>query len=170
METVQQLIQDYGFWVALAILALGVVLGFTKTIVVYRDYADLAKVFMLVLAPVGILLIAMQFGAGSDVWARRIKILVGILEVGLLGWILVSTFSDNRNILKTLLAFVTKIPLGVLFAFYVIQLILPGGKNYKDRRQSRGIAALIMLVLSPLLYGLVQHRVWSYRRTSEQEE
>jgi len=67
--------------------------------------ADLTKVFMLVLAPVAIILVLMSVKQPSPEWKKRILIFMGIVEVGLLTWILVTTFLDNRNIFKTLLAF-----------------------------------------------------------------
>jgi len=159
MEFFQTLPKEYYIYGGTGILLLGIILGFTKTITVFRDFADLTKVFMLVLAPVGLFIIL-----GNKVESDIIRNILIVIESGLLIWILITTFLDNRNIFKTLLAFITKIPLGVIFAIYVINLISPGGKTRTQRRQSRGIAGIVLLFLGPILFGLVRNRVWTYKK------
>ena len=156
MEFLKSIPNEYYIYGSIAILLLGIILGFTKTITVYRDFADLTKVFMLVLAPIGLFYIL-----GDKIDNRILRnIFIGI-EGLLLIWIIVTTFIDNRNIFKTLLALITKIPLGVIFAIYLVNLISPSGKN---RRQSRGISGIVMLFLGPILFGLVRNRVWVFNK------
>ena len=156
MELLKSIPTEYYIYGSIAILLLGIILGFTKTITVYRDFADLTKVFMLVLAPIGLFYIL-----GDKIDNRILRnIFIGI-EGLLLLWIIVTTFIDNRNIFKTLLALITKIPLGVIFAIYLVNLISPSGKN---RRQSRGISGIVMLFLGPILFGLVRNRVWIFNK------
>jgi len=156
MELLKSIPTEYYIYGSIAILLLGIILGFTKTITVYRDFADLTKVFMLVLAPIGLFYIL-----GDKIDNRILRnIFIGI-EGLLLLWIIVTTFIDNRNIFKTLLALITKIPLGVIFAIYLVNLISPSGKN---RRQSRGISGIVMLFLGPILFGLVRNRVWVFNK------
>jgi hypothetical protein len=159
MEYLKTIPQEYYIYGSIGILLLGIILGFTKTITVYRDFADLTKVFMLVLAPIGLFYIL------SDKIDNRIlrNIFIGI-EGLLLLWIIVTTFIDNRNVFKTFLALITKIPLGVIFAIYLVNLISPSGKN---RRQSRGISGIVMLFLGPILFGLVRNRVWVFNKKQE---
>lgn len=158
MEYLKTLPSEYYLYGGLAILLLGVILGFTKTIIVYRDYADLTKVFMLVLAP-----IALFYLLGNKIEEPILNKIFIAVEGLLLLWIMVSTFMDNRNIFKTLLAFITKIPLAVIFAIYLVNLISPGGKTRNQRKQGRGIAAIVLLFLGPILYGLVRNKVWSFK-------
>jgi len=156
MEYLKTIPSEYYIYGCIGILLLGIILGFTKTITVYLDFADLTKVFMLVLAPLGLFYIL-----GDKIDNRILRnIFVGV-EGLLLLWIIVTTFIDNRNIFKTLLALITKIPLGVIFAIYLVNLISPSGKN---RRQSRGIAGIVMIFLAPILFGLVKNRVWSFKK------
>ena len=156
MDFIKSIPNEYYLYGSVVILLIGIILGFTKTITVYRDLADLTKVFMLVLAPIGLFYL---LGDKIDNKILR-NSLIGI-ESLLLVWIIVTTYLDNRNIFKTLLALITKIPLGVIFAIYLINLISPGGSKRGQRRQSRGIAAIILLFLGPILFGLVRNRVWS---------
>ena len=156
MEYLKSIPNEYYIYGIIGILLLGIILGFTKTITVYRDFADLTKVFMLVLAPLGIFYIL-----GDKIENRILQNIFFGIEGLLLVWIIVTTFIDNRNIFKTLLALITKIPLGVIFAIYLVNLISPSGKN---RRQSRGIAGIVMIFLAPILFGLVKNRVWSFKK------
>ena len=159
MDFLKSIPSEYYIYVGIGILLIGIILGFTKTITVYRDFADLTKVFMLILAPVGLFYLL-----GDKIESKVLRnILIGI-EGLLLVWIIVTTYLDNRNIFKTLLAIITKIPLGVIFAIYLIDLISPGGSKRGQRRQSRGIAAIILLFLGPILFGLVKNRVWSVKK------
>jgi len=156
MEFLKSIPNEYYIYGSIAILLLGIILGFTKTITVYRDFADLTKVFMLVLAPIGLFYIL-----GDKIENRILQNIFFGIEGLLLVWIIVTTFIDNRNIFKTLLALITKIPLGVIFAIYLVNLISPSGKN---RRQSRGISGIVMLFLGPILFGLVRNRVWIFNK------
>lgn len=54
MEYLKTIPNEYYIYGSIGILLLGIILGFTKTITVYRDFSDLTKVFMLVLAPLGL--------------------------------------------------------------------------------------------------------------------
>ncbi|MCF8299181.1 MAG: hypothetical protein K9J13_16655 [Saprospiraceae bacterium] len=156
MEYLKTIPNEYYIYGSVGILLLGIILGFTKTITVYRDFADLTKVFMLVLAPLGLFYIL-----GDKIDNRILQNIFFGIEGLLLLWIIVTTFIDNRNIFKTLLALITKIPLGVIFAIYLVNLISPSGKN---RRQSKGIAGIVMIFLAPILFGLVKNRVWSFKK------
>ena len=156
MEYLKTIPNEYYIYGSIGILLLGIILGFTKTITVYRDFADLTKVFMLVLAPLGLFYIL-----GDKIDNRILRNIFFGIEGLLLLWIIVTTFIDNRNIFKALLALITKIPLGVIFAIYLVNLISPSGKN---RRQSRGIAGIVMIFLAPILFGLVKNRVWSFKK------
>jgi hypothetical protein len=155
MEYLKSIPNEYYLYGSIIILLIGVILGFTKTITVYRDYADLTKVFMLVLAPIGIFSIL-----GDKVESKIINNILLVIESLIILWILVTTYLDNRNIFKTILAFITKIPLGVIFAFYLVNLISPHGNSMGKRSKSRGLAGLILIFIGPILYGLVRNRVW----------
>lgn len=149
---------EYYLYGIIAFLLIGIILGFTKTIVVYRDYADLTLVFMLVLAPLGV------YGLiGDKVENDIIRIVLLIIEIIIILLILIKTYIDNHNIFKTILAFITKIPLGVIFAIYLVNLISPGGNSKGEKIKSRGISGIVLIFLAPILYGLVRNRVWSHK-------
>lgn len=57
MEYIKSIPTEYYLYGGISILLLGLIFGFTKTITVYRDFADLTKVFMLILTPVGLFIL-----------------------------------------------------------------------------------------------------------------
>ncbi|MCX6258626.1 MAG: hypothetical protein NTW49_12125 [Bacteroidia bacterium] len=147
---------------SLGVIILGIILGYTRKITVFRNYQDVAKVFMLVLIPCGLLIIlkygqipALQENKGTFQW------FLGILEVLMLIWIFITTYKDNGNIFATILAFVTKIPLGIIFVFYLINLIGSGGRFSSGGRKSRTESAIVLMLLAPIFYALVRDRKWS---------
>jgi hypothetical protein len=157
-DFLKNLSPEYYLYAGIGILLLGIILGFTKKIVVYRDYSDLTIVFMLVLAPMSIYQLI-----GDKIENKTvITILIGI-EALILLWVIISTFLDNRNIFKTFLALITKIPLGIIFTIYLIDLINPEGKTLYQRKKNTGVSALILIFLGPILHGLVRNRVWNYK-------
>lgn len=163
MEFLKSIPSEYYLYAGLAILLLGIILGFTKKITVYRDYSDLTKTFMLILAPIGL------FALLGDKIESRVLMIILLVIVGLLMvWIAVTTYVDNRNIFKTLMAFITKVPLSIIFAIYLINLIFPAGSKMGQRRRGRGFAAVIMLFLAPILYGLVRNKVWSAKKEPDE--
>ncbi len=159
MDFLTSIPSEYYLYAGLAVLLLGIILGFTKTITVYRDYADLTKTFMLVLAPVGLFYLL-----GDKINENILLNILFVIEGIILIWILVTTYLDNRNILKTLLAFITKVPLSIIFAFYLINLVAPMRSDRGKRSQTRGFAAVIMIFLAPILYGLVRNKEWSAKK------
>lgn len=159
MEYLKSLPNEYYIYGGIGTLFIGIILGFTRIITVYRDFADLTKIFMLVIAPIGLYILL-----GDKIDSDIIKNILIVLEGILLLWILTTTFIDNRNVFKTMLAFITKIPLGVIFIIYLINLISGGGKTRSQRRQSRGIAGIVLLFLGPIIFGLVKNRIWVYKK------
>lgn len=159
MEYLKTLPNEYYIYGWLGILLFGIILGYTKIITVYQDFADLTKIFRLVLAPFGLFYIL-----GNKIDNRILQNIFFGIEGLLFILIIVNTFIDNRNIFKTLLALITKIPLGVIFAIYLINLISPGGNTKSKRRQSRGHAGMVMLFLAPILCGLVRNKMWLFKK------
>lgn len=163
MESINPISPELYIYVGIGILVLGIILGFRKTITVYRNYADLTRVFMLVLVPVGLYLLL-----GDKIQSHVFRNIIIGIEVALLIWIIFTTHEDNRNIFKTILAFITKIPLAVIFAIYMINLVSPKGSSGSGRRQGRGVAMIILLFLGPVLFGLVRDKSWSSKKEADE--
>lgn len=131
-------------WLALVIT--GVILGFTGTITVYRNFADLTATFGVFLLPVGLF-----FGAmiGLKEWALY---LIGAVTVLLFIWSAYSSYKDNRNILYALLAFITKISLAFVIVFKGFESW--GARRYSDKMS----AATWVAALSSLALALVRDK------------
>jgi hypothetical protein len=133
----------------MSIIGLGALLGYMGKIVVYRDFKDLGFVFAIVLFPMTVFFALMKFGVQSFDWLRvPFIIFVSVMLIK----ILVSTFKDNGNIFKAVLAFSTKIPLGILLIIALIEFIGP------KRRQNRGYAFAALLFLTPLVVSLIDNK------------
>ena len=150
------------------LIVLGIILGFTKVVVVFRDYRDVTVNASLILFPFIALLagghILIYFN--SNLLYKAYFVIVALVELGMLIWIIINTYRDNGSIVKTLLALITKIPLTTLFALAVLEVFSPGEKG-KKRDKTDAIA--ILLLILPLIYGLVRHRVWKYSGEVEEE-
>jgi len=152
---------EFGWWVlipALLLYVLGVWLGNTKRIVVYRNYTDVMIVGLLVILPtaaLGVILLVthgeQSAGAEHQLSFYLILALVAILALVFVT-ICVKTFRDNPNPLKALLALYVKIPIGIVF-FLNFAGIFRGGS-----RTARRNSIFWTLILTPLLYGLINDK------------
>ncbi len=138
------------------IILVGIILGFTKTIVVYRDYADLAKTLFLFALPLGAIYIGI-FIENIEYKNYIIYAVLSILSI-IFVWIAITTQRDNKNIIWTILALCVKIPLALLFVLFLTQLLFPDkNKTYREKNEDR-IKALIVLAF---VLGLVRNKEWS---------
>lgn len=156
-----EIIQQYWIIAYLALLLIGVVLGFMKKITVYRDYTDVGFVFLLVLIPAAILIICsmlLNLEAGTMI---VIYWLVGIIEAIVLASIIYKTHQDNRNIWKTILSILVKIPFSIFFVVFIISFIAPSGKNLSNRNSSKGLALIFVMMFGIIINGLVASKKWS---------
>ncbi len=138
------------------IILIGIILGFTKTIVVYRDYADLTKTLFLFALPLGAMYIGI-FIQNIEYKNYIIYTVLSILSV-IFVWIVITTQRDNKNIIWTIFALCVKIPLALLFILSLMQLVFPSkNKTYREKNEDR-IKALTVLVF---VLGLVRNKEWS---------
>lgn len=133
-------------------LIFGIILGLKNKIVVFRNYDDLWIVFLSIIIP-------FVFFFVYAALPSRIVIISGcITEILLLVNILYRTFEDNdRNILKTILALYTKLPLSFLFIFQFVSYLENISKPAYKR--SNGLVNIIsILCLTPLILKLVKNK------------
>jgi len=149
---------NIGLVIGFAVVIAGIVMGWgeNRKIVVFRDYNDLGLTFLIPAAFVVINLLFTQFFRGD---ARVGLAVAGIVSTGLTLLLLYNTFKDNQgHLLKTLLAFLTKLPLGIIWVLNLFNLLNPQGKTGRQRAQNRGIAMIILTVLTPIIAMLVVDR------------
>lgn len=146
---------DFVLYLAIAvpvlIYILGVWMGASGSLVVYRNFNDVMLVGLLFIVPV---IAASAFFYVTDIEALHMPILYVVLtlEALFLLLILVRTWRDNSGLFSTLLALYVKLPTGILFFFHLFTVF--SGDSRQKRRQS--IFWTIMLL--PLLYALVKDK------------
>lgn len=168
MGTLGQILAQIGTWAgelllaypsillygALALLVLGIVLGVSGRITVFRDFNDFGLVFLIPVIPLAVIFTLVNLGA-EDIppaaWS-----FIGILEALLVGFIAVTTWVDNRNPLAWFLAMYTKLPLGVLYAWALLEAMAPDRRH--NVRQRRKLVIAIILFLTPLIFALVREK------------
>ncbi|PKN72912.1 MAG: hypothetical protein CVU50_05130 [Candidatus Cloacimonetes bacterium HGW-Cloacimonetes-3] len=158
------LFHDYWFLGYLALLLVGIVLGFMKKITVYRDYTDVGLVFLLALIPAAILIVCNVLLKLQDGSMTVLYYLIGFIEIIVLSSIVYKTYNDNHNVLKTILSLVVKIPVSIFFVIFMISFVAPGGKNYSNRNSNKGIALIFVMMFGIIINGLVASKKWSSRR------
>ncbi len=159
-----EVIQQYWIFVYLALLLVGVILGFMKKISVYRDYTDVGFVFLLVLIPIAILILCntiLKVEAGT---MKVVYWFVGFIEAIVLASIVYKTHQDNRNIWKTILSILVKLPISIFFVVFLISFVAPSGKNLSTRNSSKGLALIFVMMFGIIINGLVASKKWSSLR------
>lgn len=148
------------------IVIVGIVCGFNGTIIVYRNFDDLAIVFFMgALLFVGGLA-GVYFSGFKDSFATPLLWGLSILgTMTLFGWTIVRTWRDQRpaSAWRFALALTTKMSLGILFVNNLVTLLSPSGKTLSARSRARGTALLSLAVLTPIVMRLVRDHegVWA---------
>ena len=132
-------------------LIIGIVLGWRKKTVVFRNYDDLFIAFLALVLPV-------PLGFLYLLTNSQITLSLCILaELALVFWIYYRTYEDNQgNFILTFLAFYTKIPLSILFLFQLLDLFDNILKPATEKNKSVSVVSL--LVLTPLILKLVKNK------------
>ena len=133
------------------IIVLGIILGLNKKIVVYRNYSDIAIVCLTVLVPISGFFVLLKMGVTEE-GVDYFKTPFLVFEAIMLLIILYRTFMDNHNPFKALLAFVTKVPLGVFFIYNFIEF------TTTRRGQKQQGPLVFLMVLTPIIIGLVKNK------------
>ncbi|WP_235869798.1 MULTISPECIES: hypothetical protein [Pseudomonas] len=148
--------------VVFLVVITGIVMGWgeNRKIVVFQDYNDLGECFLIPASAVVIYLVFVNLLGGRPEYAM---IICGIVSTGLFILCLMNTLkANNFNIPYALLALCTKLPLAVLWVFSLVSLLNPSGNNAAQRRQSRGIALVILTVVTPIVAQLVVNKSGSH--------
>ena len=138
----------------LIVIIIGIFLGFgeKRKIIIFQNYDDLGLTFLIPISYFLIIYIANWLNISIEIANIIALIVSGILAIKLL----INTYLDNnKKILNTLLAFVTKIPLGIIWMANFLTLLNPDGKTTKEKRQNRQNALIILTLLTPIIAGLI---------------
>ncbi len=130
-------------------------LGLKGIVTIYRNFSDVGTNFAGALIPIVAVASSSLFhGLVQDIFV----FLIVIVEIVIYSYIIVQTYIDNRSILKTLIALITKIPISILYIFNLLQLSSPSGRGGGERQSNRMRALGFLLILSLLVYGLVKEK------------
>lgn len=148
------------------IVLIGIILGYSKTIVVYRDFADLTKVFSLVLVPFIVLLFVPDSIENQN---HKNLIIYGIIAfIGLmLLWIIVSTYKDNRNVIWTIISLCVKLPFAIIFLAYLNSFFSSNKDKSLQEQIKEKISTGVVLLF---ILGLVRHKVWRFKPNEIEQE
>lgn len=140
----------------------GIVMGWgeNRKIIVFEDYNDLGMCFLIPASAVVIYLVFVNLLGGRPEYAM---VICAIVSIGLFLLCVLNTLKSNSyHIPYSVLALCTKIPLAVLWVFSLISLLNPSGRNASQRRQSRGIALIILTIVTPIVAQLVVNKNGSH--------
>ena len=145
-----------------AVVITGIVLGWgeNRKIVVFQDYNDLGECFLIPAAPVVIYLVFVNLLGGKPEYA----LIICALVAGTLFLLcMFRTFrSNNYRVFRSLLALCTKLPLAILWVFSLVTILNPSGKTARQRRQARGMAMIILTIITPIIVQLVVEKKGSH--------
>ncbi len=124
-----------------------------RSIVVYEDWNDVGLSFFVIMFPIFVTIIMLNSESFSQ-YALQVGL---VLTIILLGKLAIHTYkSNNGNILFFLMAFITKIFLGMTLFIQIMNVIFPsedenGNSNFWS-------AVLILLIVVPMVNNLVVNK------------
>ncbi|MFC1590950.1 hypothetical protein ACFL43_00330 [Thermodesulfobacteriota bacterium] len=157
-QFVPYLKENYEFVLfAIVIIAIvGMILGYTKKITVFRDFNDLGLVFIFICSPLFMAYIIGWFD--NELYAKILACVFVLVELGIVIAIIFRTYQDNSNVIFGTIALLTKIPLSLLFILNVLSLINPTGDTATKRRKDRAFSLMWLMFLTPIIVGLVKEK------------
>jgi len=146
----------------LIIIIFGIVkgVGENRQVVIFKDYDDLGLTFLIPAAFFLIYIVSSRIlGPESD-----IPFVAGFsVSLWLTSKLIKQTYTDNgNNILKTILALATKIPLAIIWVYNLIQILNPSGDSSVQRAKNRGGAMVVLMILTPIVGALIVDKTGSY--------
>jgi hypothetical protein len=133
--------------------------GENRTVVIFRDYNDLGLTFLIPASFMLVFYLFMVFGGNSALGIG----LATIVALILFSILLKNTYEDNgKKLVSTILAIMTKVPLGIIWIFSFISMLNPSGKTAAQRRKDRASALVIMGLLTPIIGMLVVNKEGSH--------
>lgn len=141
------------------IFLIGLIFGYSKTVVVYQDFSDLTKTFLLFAVPITVSFFLSDETKNGENF-ELIQYSLGAFMIIMFLWVVYSTFKANSNIVYSLLALIVKLPL----AFLLILMLWNFFSDDKNKTASEKLKEKISIgVIILLILGLVRHRVWRYK-------
>ena len=136
---------------SLIVIVIGIILGFTKLVVIYANYNDLALTFGIV----ALLIICLPFAVqvGNPKSNQSFAWIATIIGSALLIWTFARAIKQN-NVFTGLIAFIVKLPLVIAFLYYGFKMLSA------ERVRNKVDGALRVGLLALLMNGLVRSKEW----------
>ncbi len=130
-------------------------IGENRTVIVFQDYNDVGLTFLIPASAYLIFWLFVSMGGDPKIAQYLAWAVVLVLFIKLVR----NTYEANhKQMLHTVLALITKLPLGILWFFNLITALNPGGKTAAQRRKNRGSALVFLALLTPIVSLLVVNK------------
>lgn len=139
----------------LIVIVIGIILGFTKFVVIYENYKDLALTFGIVTLLIVCLPFSMQLGNLKS--NQSFAWIATIIGSALLIWTFARAIKQN-NVFTGVIAFIVKLPLVVTFLYYGFKML--SAERVRDKVDGGIKAGLLAL----LMKGLVKEKEWNSQK------
>jgi len=138
------------------IFLIGLIFGYSKTVIIYQDFSDLTKTFMMFAVPLTVGFFISDETENIEI----IRYALGGFFIIMFIWVVYTTFKANSNIVYSLLALIVKLPLAIL----LILMLWNFFSNKKDATPAEKLKEKILIgSVILLILALVRHRVWKYK-------
>lgn len=156
-------IPKYGFLVGIIFFFIIVYMAYSEAkkfketegqngVVVYTDYYDVFKCLSIFLVP----LIIMYIGGGFG--QIKAAIIASILYSSIMT-LHIAYISAKLNSLKMLpIIILVKLIISIIWVYALKEMLSPSGKNSSSRRDSRAIAVMILMVITPIINILILNK------------
>lgn len=144
-------------WVILVVIGIFLGAGEKRKIIVFSNFNDLGLTFLI---PASLFLtMTVSFFVLADTYFMESLVLgLGLSVILLLMMIFRSFRSNNMNPFKAILAILTKLPLSILWVIALLAVLDPDGNTRQARRKNRGMALVILTLLTPIILVLIAEK------------
>ena len=153
-HTNDEILKYVGFaW--LGVVLLGIILGSKKVVAVYNDFDDVGQVFITILMPIVCWFLFTIMAPKTNTTVFSVVKWVGIvMESIMILSLFFNTWKRNKSIVKTLIAFTTKMTLASLLVLNILMIFM-GSTRKKNEMQQQGALVETGLLQSLVMTGLV---------------
>lgn len=142
------------------LIALGLFLSMRGWLTVYRDFTDILLTLLLPLIPLLTLALAYVLALRTGTQMAIPGPFIVLACAGLSALILVRSLADNGEVFKAALAFVIKVPLAVICALALVELLFArsGGESRTRQRRRQASMALTAGLAGGLMLMFVRDK------------
>ena len=160
-EKVEYVIKIIIFLIFLTVVGAGIYFGVTDRAIFYMDTGDLLLSF----TPYAILFISVLLSEFAWDWGVYAGLALSAL---VMSWIVYKSFKFNHDFLPSISTALAKLVLSFVYLANILRTASPSGESKSERRRNKKSALILLALLTPLVYKLVNgERVLARRRVQE---